>query len=212
MSAPTLELPLLVSAGPDERGRGGQMEAADLVRAAAGGDEDAWGALVDRYSGLLWSIARGYGFDTADAGDVVQTAWFRLVERLDTLHDPEHVGAWLATTVRRECLRMRRRADRVVLTDDTGRLDRGDARPGPDAALIASERDAALWRALHELEERCTVLLRTLMTDPPPSYEEISAALDIPVGSIGPTRARCLDRLRRRVQRDDVVVDAGDER
>ncbi len=188
------------------------MEAADLVRAAARGDEDAWGQLVDRYSGLLWSIARGYGLDSADAADAVQTAWFRLVERLDTLHDPEHVGAWLATTTRRECLRLRHRTDRIILTDDERRLDARDAEPQPDAALLAGERDAALWRALNELEERCVALLRTLMSDPPPSYDEVSAALDMPVGSIGPRRARCLDRLRRRVQRDDVVVDTAHDR
>jgi RNA polymerase sigma factor (sigma-70 family) len=97
--------------------------AAQLVEAAAHGDEDAWYALVDRYNGLLWSVARSHRLGMADAADVVQTAWLRLVERLSSLRDPERVGAWLATTTRRECLRTQRRAGRQVPTDDERRLD-----------------------------------------------------------------------------------------
>jgi RNA polymerase sigma factor (sigma-70 family) len=123
----------------------------------------------------------------------VQTAWFRLVERLGTLRDPAQVGAWLATTTRRECLRQAKRAQRVVVTDafiDLASEERADE------GIDRSERDEALWAAFERLSEACRVLLRMLMADPPPAYADVSAALDMPIGSIGPTRGRCLKRLR----------------
>lgn len=187
------------------------METAGLVRAAADDDQAAWDTLVDRYNGLLWSIARGYGLTSADAADVVQTAWFRLVERLDTIYDPDHVGAWLATTTRRECLRLLRSSGRVTSADEH-ELEPTETAPGPAAQVVASERDGLLWRAVEELPERCRLLLRTLMADPPPSYEEVAATLDMPVGSIGPTRSRCLANLRAVLERSGVTVEAVDDR
>jgi RNA polymerase sigma factor (sigma-70 family) len=172
------------------------MTPAELVAAAAAGDSAAWAALVDRYTGLLWSVARGFRLDQADAADVVQTAWLRLVEHLERLHDPEHVGAWLATTVRRECLRQLRRSGRERATESTD-LDTVDLTAEPlDAALLRDESMAELSHALNRMPDPCRRLLRVLMADPPPSYDEVSAALDMPVGSIGPTRGRCLNRLR----------------
>jgi RNA polymerase sigma factor (sigma-70 family) len=168
-------------------------EVAFLVHAAADGDRAAWDALVDRYNGLVWSVARSHRLSTVDASDVVQTTWLRLVENLGRLQEPERVGAWLATTARRECLRTLRHSARMVAVEDPpeqvteSRLD---------AALLVEERDRALWQAFGGLSERCQELLRLLVADPPPSYEEVSAALDMPIGSIGPTRQRCLDRLR----------------
>lgn len=165
-----------------------------LVAAAIAGDQDAWAALVDRYTNLLWSIARSYRLPEADAADVVQTTWLRLVEHLDRVDDPEKLAGWLATTVRRECLRVVRLSGREaysVLPDIP------DAGPALDAVLLADERDAALWSALGQLDDFCRRLLRVLMADPPPAYAEVSAALDIAIGSIGPTRARCLAKLRR---------------
>lgn len=184
--------------------------AGELVQRAADGDERAWQELVDRYTALLWSIARSYGLATADSADVVQTAWLRLVERLASLRDPERVGAWLATTVRRECLRTLRRGGRMVLADDDHPLEVVDPSPPPDARLITSERDALLWQAVDRLAERCRQLLRVLMNDPPPDYEEVSAALDMPIGSIGPTRRRCLEQLRRGVEAAGLRADAGE--
>ncbi|MGI5131991.1 RNA polymerase sigma factor [Pseudonocardia sp. CA-107938] len=178
---------------------------ARLVSAAAAGDEAAWDALVDAYTGMLWAIARSFRLDQADAGDAVQTTWLRLVENLDRIEDPRRLPGWLATTVRRECLRILRRGGREapggedwsdVLVADT---------PPVDAALLADERDAALWRALQALGERCQQLLRVLMATPPPSYAAVSAALGIPVGSIGPSRGRCLDQLRRIAAGDDLL-------
>ena len=170
---------------------------AELLDAAAGGDQRAWDALVERFSGLVWSIARAHRLSATDAADVSQTAWLRLVENLGRIRDPERVGAWLATTTRNECLRVIRKSGRQVPTD----MDVDDEPPDldsppPDRGLLTDERDAALWRAFSSISERCQVLLRLLMADPRPSYEEICAVLGMPQGSIGPTRQRCLDKLR----------------
>ena len=170
-----------------------------LLRAAADGDQRAWNALVSRFSGLVWSIARAHRLSASDASDVSQTAWLRLVENLGRIRDPDRVGAWLATTTRNECLRVIRRSGRQVPTDMDIDADPPDTEsPMVDEGLLSGERDTALWEAFSSISERCQVLLRLLIADPPPSYEEIGAALGMPVGSIGPTRARCLDHLRRK--------------
>lgn len=169
-----------------------------LVSRASAGDYHAWAALTDRYTGLLWSLARGMGLSHADVADAVQTTWLRLVEHLDHLRDPEHVGAWLVTTLRRECLTALRRSARIVSSDGLDELP--DSGGGLDDALIRDERDAALWRAFTDLPPRCQCLLRVLMAEPPPSYAEVAAALDMRIGSIGPTRQRCLEALRRAME------------
>ena len=174
------------------------MELGALVRAARDGDGESWNALVARYGGLIWGVARAHRLGDADAADVFQTTWLRLVEHLDEIRNPDGIGAWLATTARHECLRMLRVGQRQVLTDGFDLPD--EAAPSAlDARLLASERDAALWRAFATISARCRSLLRMLVADPPPSYDEVSAALDMAIGSIGPTRARCLDQLRQRL-------------
>jgi len=166
-----------------------------LVRRAAAGDQAAWAPLVERYQSLVWSIARSYRLSGDDASDVVQTTWLRLVEHLDRIRDPDAVGSWLATTTRNECLaHIRRRGRQGVSLDAVPEV--ADAGPGPGEGVLTRERDAELWAALHHISERCRTLLRILASDPPPSYQEVGAALDMPVGSIGPTRARCLQKLR----------------
>lgn len=177
-----------------------------LLAAAGRGDQAAWDALVARHCGLLWGIARGYRLGEADAGDAVQTTWLRLVENLSRIQDPERLPGWLATTMRRECLRMlshggRGRATPIDTVDELP--DGGDEL---DAGLLADERDAALWRAVTALSQRCRQLLRVLMASPPPAYAEVSAVLDMPIGSIGPSRQRCLDQLRRVVASDDLLA------
>ncbi|MGW3999156.1 RNA polymerase sigma factor [Amycolatopsis sp. NPDC004772] len=174
------------------------MDTTTLLEAAARGDQAAWDALVDRYASLLWSIARAHRLRDADAADAVQTVWLKLVENLGRIKEPERLPGWLATTTRHECLRQLRRTDRERPTDD--QVWQSEPAPGPavDAALLLDERDAALWRALDKLSDQCRRLLRVLMATPPPSYAEVADALDIPVGSIGPTRQRCLGRLRER--------------
>jgi RNA polymerase sigma factor (sigma-70 family) len=171
----------------------------ELFKAAADGDPSAWVTLTDRYTNLLWSVARGAGLETADAEDVVATAWMRLVEHLDTLAEPEHVGTWLVTTVRREAYLVSRRRWRTqpVAPDD---LPDSEDPHAPEDALITAERDAALWRAFRSMSDQCQQLLRLLMADPAPAYAEVATALRMPVGSIGPTRARCLARLRSRLE------------
>lgn len=172
-----------------------------LVRAAAEGDEDAWAALVERFSGLVWSVTRGFRLSHHDAAEVSQTAWLQLIEHLGDIREPERVGAWLATTTRRLCFLTVRKAGRAVPMDlDDGHLASPDTTAEFDAALDMGERRAALARALEDLPEPGKALLRLLSSDPAPSYAEAAAALDMPIGSIGPTRARCLDRLRRSPQ------------
>lgn len=170
-------------------------ESGRLVSAAALGDEAAWNALVDRFGRLVWAVARAHRLDAGDAEDVVQTTWLRLVEHLGRLRDPERVGAWLAATARHESLRLLRRSGRHVRLEEDVDWDSGD--PPVDAALLGRERDAALWAAFARLGDACRRLLRLLVADPEPSYEEVSAALGMPIGSIGPTRRRCLENLRR---------------
>lgn len=171
-----------------------------LVAGAALGDERAWQALVARFGPMLWSITRAYRLGDADAADVTQATWCRLIDHLERLDDPARVGAWLATTARRECLRVLRGARTTVLCgDDLPEPATED--DVPSDRLELAERDEALWRGFGRLRDSDQSLLRLLIAEPAPSYEEISAALSIPVGSIGPTRARALTRLRRELQR-----------
>lgn len=188
---------------------------ADLLSAVSRGDDQAWTELVDRYGGLLWSIARSFRLDPADAADAVQIAWLRLVENLDRIVDPDRLPGWLATTVRRECLRLLRRSGReqvglpaLDLPDDNGaRVDR---------RLLLDERDAALCEALDSLPRASRQLLQVLMGDPRPTYALVSQMLGIPIGSIGPARRRALDQLRhamiRIADRDLRPEPAGDRR
>lgn len=167
-----------------------------LISAANGGDGAAWGAIVDRFAGLVWATARAHRLSPADAADVAQTTWLRLVENLDRINDPDRLGAWLATTARRECLRYIRLHDREIMTGEESVFEA----PWEDRAeqhLITRERHTALRRAFAKISERCQTLLRLLAAPECLRYEEVSAALGMPIGAIGPTRARCLDQLRR---------------
>lgn len=185
-------------------------ETGDLVRAAAAGDQRAWDALVERFTGMLWAVARAHRLREADAADVIQTTWLNLVQNLGRIREPEHVGAWLATTARRECLRTLSRDHRHVLTDDeTGLQVREPLLTTPEDDVLAAERVALLRAALEELPSRCQRLLRVLTADPVPTYEQVSAALGMPVGSIGPTRARCLERLRHSTRLAGIVPTPG---
>lgn len=175
---------------------------AKLVRGAADGDDRSWSTLVERFSRLVWSIARSFHLSDADAADVSQTTWLRLAEHVDRIEHPERVGAWLATTARRECIRVKRLSTRAVPTEDLGEfdLDEADVLTAADARLLVGARDRSLWHAFSGLPERQRTLLLLLVADPPLSYREIADTLDIPIGSIGPTRARTLVALRRRVE------------
>ena len=174
--------------------RGGvSVELAELVRAAGDGDQAAWNSIVERYVGLVWATVRAHRLNAVDGAEVVQTTWLRLVEHLDRIRDPERLGGWLATTARNECLRQIRHSAREVPSDMTA-FDQGDD-PTLEHGLLTAERDRAFWKAFTELGERCQALLRVLMAETEPSYQEVSAALGMPIGAIGPTRRRCLERL-----------------
>lgn len=168
-----------------------------LVRAAAAGDRAAWENVVNRYVALLWAVALRHGLHENDAADVVQTTWLRLLEHIDDIREPARIGSWLATTAQREALRCIAHRRRNVLGDDPVALDEPDRLLAPpDEALIASEQAAAARTAMDSLPPTWRSLVELLIQDPPPSYEEIGADLGVPIGSIGPTRSRCVRRLR----------------
>ena len=174
-----------------------------LVRSAASGDKTAWTALVAHFSGLVWSIARAHRLGSADAEEVFQITWLRLIENVSRLKDPERVGAWLATTARNESVKVIRLGARTTITDSPYVLDRASDEESPENVVLESEEGSArmrrtrqLWSAFHQLPGRCQQLLRMLIASPPPSYADIAALLEIAIGSIGPTRGRCLQRLR----------------
>jgi RNA polymerase sigma factor (sigma-70 family) len=199
--APTVEDAGTVPSAPhsvDDRRRREQSEIAELVVAAAAGNKTAWDALVDKFAGTVWAIARGHRLSTADAADVSQTTWLRLVENLHRIQQPERVGAWLAVTARRESLRVLRLGARQAPTGyDFDVLPAPlPARP-PEHAIATREWGAVVADLVQQLPTRSQVLLRLLSADSPLSYRDISEALNIPIGSIGPTRARALEQLRR---------------
>ena len=183
-----------------EAHRQAQLEVAQLVSAAAGGDERAWHDLFGRFSSIVASVTHAHRLHPPDAADVSQTTWLRFLENLHHLHHPSRAGAWLATTARHECLRVLRRAGRERPTGEATDLDRPDHAAPIEEALLEAERTALFWQAFAYLPQRSQELLRLLMQEPSLSYEQISEAIGIPIGSIGPTRARCVDKLRRRIE------------
>jgi RNA polymerase sigma factor (sigma-70 family) len=171
---------------------------AALVKAASAGDHGAWNELVDRFASTVWAIARAHRLNAADAADVSQTTWLRLLEHLDRIEQPERVGAWLATTARRESLHVLRVAGRQIPNgDDFDVLPDAAASVAPDRGLIRSERAELVTELVAKLPVRSQLLLRLLSADSPLSYRDISEALSMPIGSIGPTRARALEQLRK---------------
>jgi RNA polymerase sigma factor (sigma-70 family) len=174
------------------------VDVAYLVRNAVGGNRWAWERLVDQYSRLIWAMTRDFNLTESDAADVVQATWLRLLEHIHRIECPDRIGSWLATTARHECLRQLAARKRVVLLENDELafaevlLDRQDV----DERLLAEERAQAVRKALALLPSRWQRLLELLMSDPPASYAEISDQLGLPIGSIGPTRGRCIERLR----------------
>jgi len=183
-------------------GRVDNPSLADLLQRAGAGDEVAWRELVERFTKLVWSVARSHRLDHADAADVCQTTWLRLAEHLHSVREPSRLPGWLVTTARRESLRViagRRREAPGALPDEPD----PDPAAGPETLVLTEDRDSRLWQAFAGLSERCQRLLRILSTAPELSYHEVGTVLGIPVGSIGPTRGRCLETLRRRMSAAD---------
>lgn len=170
--------------------------AAELVKAACDGDAAAWEELVDGFMGVIWATVRRYRLSDSDATDVTQTTWLRLVQNIDRIEDGTRLRGWLATTASREALRVLAQRKRVVPTGDAAVLDRHDQNSViADAKVIDEEREATIRELFELLPPHCRDLLTLLMTDPPINYQEISDRLSLPIGSIGPTRGRCLKKL-----------------
>lgn len=183
-------------AQPDTRSDDRWSASAASFTAWRDGDPDALEELVRLISPTLWQVVRAAGLDRAAAEDVVQTTWLALVDHADSISNPMAVAGWLCTTARRDAWRASKKIRRELATDDEML---GSALPsveGPEDGLVLAEEKAALRRSLSRISARCQALLRMLAAGPRPEYAEVSAALDMPVGSIGPTRARCLEKLR----------------
>ena len=183
-----------------------------LVAAAACGDQAAWNDIVDRFSPLLVGVLRQCRLTPAETEDVAQTVWLRLVEHLDTLREARALPVWIITTGRREAWRQASVGRRVLLHDPVT-LDwlgqRADEAV-PEEELFRAERHEALLTGIAELHPRDRELLLMLLEDPPPTYAEISSRTGIPVGGIGPTRARAIDKLRRTTSIRAIAAGDGD--
>jgi RNA polymerase sigma factor (sigma-70 family) len=170
-----------------------------LVARASRGDQQAWDTLVERYAPLIWSICRRYRLSPADAEDVGQSVWLVLVGRLDQVRDPAALPGWIVTTTRRECGRLLRATTGPHAASSAADVDvMADKRAGTiEDDVLAAERHAVLLEAMAGLPSAGRQLMALLIADPPLPYTAISATLGIPVGSIGPNRRRCLDKIRR---------------
>jgi len=173
----------------------------DLIRGILSGDEAAWSALVRQYAPLVWAVARRHRLSRADAADASQNTWIAVARRLPTLRRPDRLAGWIATTARRECLKIRAAGGREIPADHV------DAEPvdaGPEPSVLRSARDRLLWQAFAALPGRCRDLLWLLAQAPELTYAQLGRALGIKVNSVGQTRGRCLDLLRRRLAVLDV--------
>lgn len=168
---------------------------ARLVARCAAGDARAWDELVDRFAPLVWRVARTHRLSDSDAEDVFQGTWLLLLEHIDGLTHPERLAGWLTTTARREALHIAKRSTRMLPIDEERLSLIADV--DVDMDILSCERNAAVREALATLPARDQTLVTLLVAEPRTSYEQIAQTLDMPIGSIGPTRIRCLERLRR---------------
>ena len=179
---------------------------ASLVLKAREGDPSAWSELVARFGTMIAAIGRRYRLTPPDVAELQQTTWLRLVENVNRIEQPERVGGWLATTARRESLQLLRKAAKYHGATDQMLANTPDRHlPEPDAGPIAEERDAVLRAAWDRLGPRCQQLLSVLVTDEAPSYKDVSRLLQMPLGSIGPTRQRCLKHLRGLIEEEGLT-------
>ena len=184
--------PVAVPASGHDRG----MRMAALVDAARDGDRNAIGEIVTELSPLLWQVARAADLSSSDAEDVLQTVWLRLLTHLDAILTPSALTAWLVTTTRREAWRVSGTAVRLVCSDQERMAMVPDPMPGAEELAVTGEMYRDLWCALGKLSRRCQELLRIVAFVPRPDYGMIAVQLGMPQGSIGPTRGRCLAKLR----------------
>ncbi|GAA4219927.1 sigma-70 family RNA polymerase sigma factor [Streptosporangium album] len=171
------------------------------ISAALAGDQAAWDMLVGRFSGLLWSAVRAYDLSAADAADAVQGTWLRLVESLHTIRDPDRIGSWLFTTAKREAslLSRRNRGERLMADTEHAHPDparAGQVHPDPAVTVLTADEGRRLWRAVEEMHEPCRSLFLLMAAAPDAGVHQLAGRLGMPSGSYGPTRGRCLNRLR----------------
>lgn len=185
-----------------------ETSTADLVERARRGDPGGWDELIGRFQPLVTSATRRYRLSAADAADVSQTVWLRLFNHLDNLREPRALPGWIATTAANACLDVLAVARRTLALDPqaSGEIEQlgvadawgsGGERAEPDASLLRTESRRAVRRGLAELTPTQRELLLLVVADPPVPYKQISRRLGVPIGSIGPTRARCLKKLQR---------------
>ncbi|SDK71309.1 RNA polymerase sigma factor [Nonomuraea jiangxiensis] len=163
-------------------------EPAELLQAAADGDRSAWDALESRFGPRMWAVARACGLSPADAADAVQGSWLRLLQQLQSIRDPARVGGWLMTTVRHEALLLSRRERRGITSFEVVED------PDPASAVLEADGRRLLWKTVSALQEPCRTLLQLVAFDL--GSQQMASRLGVPVGSVGPTRARCLEKLR----------------
>lgn len=168
----------------------------ELVGRCLEGDPAAWEELISvRYRRLIYSIPNKFRFSPADCDDVFQTIVVKLLEHLSELKDESKVSSWLITTTTRQCIQMRSLKMRDV-SDEDGLEATPDPAETSEQVHIQTDREQKIREAIHEMPGKCRQLLESLSEDPRPSYEEISKRLSMPVPSIGPTRARCIEKLQ----------------
>ena len=170
--------------------------ATDAFRRWRAGDESALDELVRMMSPVLWHVVRATGLDREAAEDVVQNTWLTLVRSGDSVRDAQAITRWLCTAARREAWRVSKSASRTRPVDDEVLDARMPVQTSPESEVVSNDEKAQLWRALSRLPERCQKLLRIVAWEPRPDYSSVAEGLDMPIGSIGPTRRRCLDKLR----------------
>lgn len=186
--------PRSVTAPPGRPDRNARI--ADMMNAARAGSEDALGQIVTELSPLLWHVARAAGLSSGEAEDVVQTVWMRLLSHLDGIRTSAALASWLVVTTRREAWRVRAVGRRQLPADHDWLAALPDTGPGSEEQVIIDDQRRALWVAIGQLSRRCQELLRIIAFVPRPDYQAVAAELGMAVGSIGPTRGRCLAKLR----------------
>jgi len=182
---------------PAQGGRQDRGErVAELLEAARAGSDEALGAIVAEHSPLLWHVARAAGLSSGDAEDVLQTVWLRLLAHLDDIRTSAALTGWLVVTARREAWRVRAVGRRQVPAEAEALDTLPDRGAGPQEQVLIDDQRRTLWVAIAQLSARCQELLRIVAFVPRPDYSAVAAELGMPVGSVGPTRGRCLAKLR----------------
>lgn len=183
--------------------------ASSLVQQVVSGDKEAWRELVDRNGSVVWGAARAYSSNPADAEDVYQATWLLLAENLDRLRSPDALSGWLVTTARRESIRLAKARRREAPTGlDLTLFERETGSESPETKVLRAMGETRLWQAFSQLSQRCQQLLRVLAAAPDASYAQVSEALGMARGTIGPKKGRCLAVLRQRLASLDVTEEA----